>query len=331
MTQAATDDLQSHIGQASLSELEALKVQIEQRLAAARAQPPQSPSPQAQPEGQPQAQAAADFAEVDNAMMQFIREYQAMGLTPSPGNLDLSPPEVAYYDKDLVSPGLPPTLTRTQGAMVVVYDYETGRPSKVLRTMVENPKTSILNYINPLTGNPRFTARPRVKPEVARYVCLLHPEHPQRKVWDSLGLRALVCKKRLMSEMDVEMHTKNKHQTAWQRIERWRVEQHENQYREMQRIQMEALQAIARGQQLLVAPEAATVSTSQAGSTGAMFVSATLAPTPKRKRKQYQRLPADAPPHAEHCQSKGGFGKYTDGCERCALMRQGREMQEKGG
>jgi hypothetical protein len=132
-------------------------------------------------------------------------------------------------DGDLPAP-MVVTRVKDEG-LVTIYDKRTGEASLALKYMLR----TLLAAKNP-DGTFRFTAEP---PKVSfkgggTYKCLLHPDDPNRAVYDTLGFP--VCKKsNLTSPYMVKKHMKSRHPTVWGAIEDERKEKERQEDRELQR------------------------------------------------------------------------------------------------
>jgi len=140
-------------------------------------------------------------------------------------------PEVLWKGDDELP--APMVVSRVGGddGLVAIYDKRTGEPSLALKYMLR----TLLVAKNP-DGTLRFTATP---PKVqfkrgGTYKCLLHPDDPNRAVYDTLGFP--VCRKsNLTSPYMVKKHMKSRHPTVWGAIEDGRKEKERQEDRELQR------------------------------------------------------------------------------------------------
>lgn len=107
-------------------------------------------------------------------------------------------------------------------------------------------------------GSPLFSARPVVVEAVAGYKCRLHPDEPQRELWDRFGLP--VCRMQYLgSPYAVTRHMQTKHTKQWEVIQ-----EHENRAREayyLERMEARDQAQDARDERMAAAFEALTQST----------------------------------------------------------------------
>lgn len=84
-------------------------------------------------------------------------------------------------------------------------------------------------------GSPVFTTiRPDVLPKLGEYKCMLHPDSPNRKHFDELGL-ATCPKAHLNSPYQVRRHMQKKHKDEWKAIEDERIDKERQEDREFQK------------------------------------------------------------------------------------------------
>ena len=123
----------------------------------------------------------------------------------------------------------------TGGGKVKVYDTLTGEMSWVLY----NPDTGgmlkqILRRRRPDGTYVFTTKKPAFEPARGILKCFLHPDNPERKRYDLIGLP--VCRKsNLTAPYMVEKHMKNRHPTAWAIIEKEKLDKEKAEDREFQR------------------------------------------------------------------------------------------------
>jgi len=116
-----------------------------------------------------------------------------------------------------------------------VYDTKTGEMSWVLY----NPDTGgMLRAVlrrKREDGTPMFTLRkPSFEPERGVLKCLLHPDNPNRKEYNKMGLP--VCKKdNITASYMVERHMKNRHPSAWAIIDKELKDKEKQEDRDFQR------------------------------------------------------------------------------------------------
>jgi hypothetical protein len=97
-----------------------------------------------------------------------------------------------------------------------------------------------------LIGKPVFSRYPVAAPKREGHKCLLHPDRPERALYDSWGL-AYCMSAHMPSEYELIMHMQRCHQNEYKAIERHREETTRREEAEARRIQTEALLALAAG------------------------------------------------------------------------------------
>jgi len=82
------------------------------------------------------------------------------------------------------------------------------------------------------------TNDPKVPPVRGSLKCMLHPDSPERSIYDSMGLR--VCpKSNLTNTYEVTQHMQKKHRKEWLAIEDVRIRRERQEDRELQRFLMQ--------------------------------------------------------------------------------------------
>ena len=99
---------------------------------------------------------------------------------------------------------------------VIVYDYVTGRPTRIAAKII----TQAMRRKDRVTGAPLYTrepARPYVPGEV---MCLLHPAHLDRERYDQMGLVNATCNHAtLRSQLDLRQHMRVRHKREWDLVQ----------------------------------------------------------------------------------------------------------------
>ena len=114
--------------------------------------------------------------------------------------------------------------------VVILYRTDNGDPVPIHRYLLGDT----LALVDPVTRLPRFSQEPVLLPERQTMVCLLHPDHPQRGRWDSMGLP--VCLKTgFLSEYEVRIHMEKKHKAANAIINSYIQEERQKFYEEQER------------------------------------------------------------------------------------------------
>jgi len=111
-----------------------------------------------------------------------------------------------------------------------IYNTRTGDQSIVNLNMLRR-KLQLKRADN----SPVFTTvKPKVLPKLGEYKCLLHPNDPNRKHYDELGL-AVCPKAHLNSPYQVRRHMMKKHRMEWDAIEQERIDREKKEDREFQK------------------------------------------------------------------------------------------------
>lgn len=151
---------------------------------------------------------------------------------PEPGTLTV---------KQVLTDGLDETLpsviaTVASAGYVFVYDTKTGERSMVNRNMLST-------QLNKKREDGTFaftTVKPETKPFRGTMLCLLHPDGPDRKHYDSFGFA--ICKKsNLTTQFQVERHMAHRHPQEWATIQKAKVDAEKQQDRDFQKNLMESL------------------------------------------------------------------------------------------
>jgi hypothetical protein len=103
---------------------------------------------------------------------------------------------------------------------VYVYDTQTADRSVVNRNMLEQQ----LQKLRPDKTRYFTTVKPEFEPEQGKLKCLLHPDDPERSLYDSWGF-ALCPKANLTSQYQVTRHVQVRHRMEWQTIQDDREEE----------------------------------------------------------------------------------------------------------
>jgi len=113
---------------------------------------------------------------------------------------------------------------------VFIWDNRTGQRSVCLKYLL--PKVLEKKRAD---GTRVFTTSdPKIPQKAGTYLCILHPDDPNREIWDSMGLG--VCKKsNLISEYHRDRHVQKKHKDEWNVIKDYRAKQKEAEQRDFQR------------------------------------------------------------------------------------------------
>ncbi len=185
----------------------------------------------------------------DELMEAFLKE-----IDPSlePGSLK---PRTIIHQGDAEQP-MPQAVTSvTSAGYIEMWDTRTGEKSKTNRNMLPvqlRKKRS--------DGSLMFTIRdPHITPKRGTCKCLLHPDRPERAMFDTMGF--VVCTKSdIPSEREVEDgHMAKKHQSEWKTIQRMREEARRDREWTLQQAILQL--AATNAQKQPVEPEAVQAST----------------------------------------------------------------------
>ena len=110
-------------------------------------------------------------------------------------------------------------LTTTAADRVVVYDTSTGEPREILVNMLAK------TLKKKRAGQPAFSLTPTVEYRMGNKLCMLHPDHPDRELFVSLGVTK-ICGEgttapagKLASDLDVRTHMEHRHKREWLTIQ----------------------------------------------------------------------------------------------------------------
>ena len=98
---------------------------------------------------------------------------------------------------------------------VVRYRTDTGHAVAIDRMQLRSLMQ--MRYPN---GMPVFTSEP-VEVAKGSILCILHPQHPMRPVWDTMGL-PICTKGNFFSQYDADIHVRRTHKHAFEAIESYK-------------------------------------------------------------------------------------------------------------
>lgn len=130
--------------------------------------------------------------------------------------------------------------------VVAIYDTRTGERSLTSRHML-NLQLSKMREDGSLAFSkepPRDTRGHAIEPKRGKLKCMLHPDDPNRTLYDSWGLTTCT-KDCLPSRQEVKSHMQRRHKREWATIEEDRLERQQEKDRKLQEA---ILVAAARGQ-----------------------------------------------------------------------------------
>jgi len=160
------------------------------------------------------AEKSAEHDEIIHAMRQMSTEGKPVRMGDEISTGDLGAQMIVGK---IVEPGV-----------VTMYDTLTGQTSVTSRHMLAmqlqktRPDGSRVFSLQP----PRDAQGAVIAPKRGQMKCMLHPDNPSRKIYDSWGL--VVCTKdNLPSSAEVKKHMKGRHPLAWATIEEDRLERKE--------------------------------------------------------------------------------------------------------
>ena len=133
-------------------------------------------------------------------------------------------------------------VTYQAGNDTILYRVSTGEPVEILGGMVGMALAS-----RDVAGLPVFS-RTLVEPRYRNVVlCGLHPNHPERGKWDLLNLEPC-SKDNLKNENELRRHMEVKHRSAWPAMKEMEAREERVLDRQLARANLDAMQAIAKGQ-----------------------------------------------------------------------------------
>ena len=156
--------------------------------------------------------------------MELIEEAES---APEPGSFDRR--QVLHSSSDAFPMEVQVASLESAG-YVYVYDTENGDKSVINRNMLETQ----LSKLRP--DGTRFftTVKPAFEPKRGTLKCLLHPDDPDRGLYDSWGFTTC-AKSNLISEFQVNRHVQIRHRMEWQTIYEERERQEKEEERNFQR------------------------------------------------------------------------------------------------
>jgi len=132
---------------------------------------------------------------------------------------------------------VPMTVSELKGAgYVYVWDSRTYERAPVLFYMLQ----SVLRRQRPDGSYIWTTKDPQKLPQRGTLKCYLHPDHPDRKEYNEMGLRTCL-KSNITNVYEVKQHMSKKHPKEWQAIEDKRKEKERQEDRVFQRAIAEAV------------------------------------------------------------------------------------------
>ena len=146
---------------------------------------------------------------------------------------------------------------KSTSVWVTIYHRQTGLPSHVTpdrakKKLVERDDRGLLVFTRtPLPGKEYVTDSVTHMPKLLnpkRQLCRLHPGHKDRGWLDEIGLESQTCNvDNLPNDFQAVMHLRKKHKQEYAAIEAETERRDKERAEEMQRKQMEAMQAMAAG------------------------------------------------------------------------------------
>lgn len=158
--------------------------------------------------------ATVDHGEIIAAMRQMATEGKPvqMGDEVHTGDID-----AAMIVGKIVEPGV-----------VAIYDTRTGERSLTSLHMLDLQRKKTREDGSKVFSEtpPKDTNGNVIEPVRGTLKCMLHPDDPNRALYDSWGL-AVCTKDHLLSRQEVKSHVKSRHPRAWATIEEDRLERKE--------------------------------------------------------------------------------------------------------
>ena len=135
----------------------------------------------------------------------------------------------------------PARMTSTADDRAIIYHTETGEPREVLVNMLSKTLRKKLT-----DGRPAFSIEPAKEYRLGEFMCLLHPGHPDREMWDEAGLAGVECMSaHLASAFHVRRHMENKHGDEAKVIAEHRTQVEKDETNRLLREQAAAMLALA--------------------------------------------------------------------------------------
>lgn len=147
-----------------------------------------------------------------NDIEALLDEIGGAETAPEPGGLSIR--EILHRgDEDL--PAAMVTSALTSAGYAFIWDTKTHERHICNKNMLAD---AIKNKRRP-DGSAIFTTRrPKEKPVMGQVKCLLHPDGPNRKQYDEMGMP--VCDSgHLINQFELRRHMQNRHKTEWQTIQ----------------------------------------------------------------------------------------------------------------
>ncbi len=147
----------------------------------------------------------------DTEMEELLGEIQDAEKAPEPGSMTMR--EILHRGDE----GLPAAVVA--GAMnsagwVFIYNTLTHERHRCNRNMLNDALT---NKRRPDGSRIFTTSKPSQKPVLGQMKCMLHPEGPNRKRYDEMGLP--VCESgHLQNGFELRRHMQNRHKSSWEAI-----------------------------------------------------------------------------------------------------------------
>lgn len=168
--------------------------------------------------------------------------------------------DIQMDDEQVVEKGSVVTSTARGGPM---WNRETGVMSMVLTDQAKLRLGQIfpMDHPTPEFRDQRvYTITPMELVNPGKMKCKLHREHPARKTLDQWFKGQHCPKHNMLTQLDVDNHFEHKHKGEFKVVEDDEERRHKAAMLEMQRLQMESMQAIAKRGEVPEASTSATVS-----------------------------------------------------------------------
>lgn len=146
---------------------------------------------------------------------------------PEPGTFERR--QLIHAAEDEVPADLQVSALESAG-YVYMYDTHSGERRITNRNMLPDQ----LKKLRPDGSRVFTTAKPSFSPARGTYLCMLHPDQPERAKYDAMGL-ATCYKDNLTSPYQVRRHTQVRHSDEWATLEEERIRQEQEEERNFQR------------------------------------------------------------------------------------------------
>lgn len=182
----------------------------------------------------------------DAEISQEVEEFKKGG--PHQENVDITMDDTAVTESNVVT-------STARGRPL--WNRETGVMSMVLTDQAKLRLGQLFPMNHPapeFRGQRVYTMQEMQPVNQGKMLCKLHRDHPDRKELDQWFLGQHCPKSNLLTQLDVDNHFEHKHKGEWKVVLDDEERQHKTAMLDMQRAQMESMQALAGKNQVSVEP-----------------------------------------------------------------------------